>query len=248
MLARLRRTAYVKAMQIARFEAPAPGAPRSPPEDEPEGRRAPEPMFNAPWTIVLLTAVIVAGYAIQSRFPLQLVADAWAFSPSLLGEGEWERLITSQFLHGDWMHALMNAGFALAFGTPVARFFGMRPMGVVLFFAFYLVCGVLSSLAYAAVHQNEHSALMGASGAVSGFMGAAARLMAGRGWIGPILSRPVLSLGGVWIAINLVIGIIGTRFLPVAEGFGIAWEAHIAGFVAGVLLFSPFAWLAWMRR
>lgn len=232
-------------MEAALFEAPAQGgAPHLPPGREPEPRRAPEPIFNAPWTALALTAAIVGGYAVQSRFPLESVALSYAFSPALLDEGQWQRLFTSLFLHGNWAHALMNAAFALAFGTPVARYFGGRLGGAVLFFLFFLTCGVLSTLGYAALHAGEQSALVGASGAVSGFMGAAARLIAGRGQVGPILSRPVIGMGLAWLAVNLLIGLIGSGLIPGAGGVGIAWEAHVAGFVAGVLAFSPFAWLA----
>lgn len=233
-------------MEAALFEAPAPGggAPHLPPGREPELRRAPEPMFNAPWTVLALTAVIVGGYAIQSRFPLEAVALSYAFAPSMLQEGEWPRLITSLFLHGSWAHALMNAAFGLAFGTPVARYFGERLGGAALFFLFFLTCGVLSSLGFAALHLGEQSALVGASGAVSGLMGGAARLIAGRGQVGPILSRPVLGMGLAWLLVNLLVALIGSGMIPGAGGVAIAWEAHVAGFVAGVLVFDPFAWLA----
>lgn len=231
-------------MHAALFEAPADGGPRLPHQQQPDFRRTREPMFNAPWVVLLLTAVIVGGYAVQSRFPLDAVALSYAFSPALLMEGHWERLFTSLFLHGNWTHALMNAGFGLAFGTPVARYFGERLGGAALFFLFYLACGALSSLGYAALHPGEQSALVGASGAVSGLMGGAARLMAGHGRPGPIFSRTVLGMGAVWFAINLLIGLIGSGLLPGTEGATIAWEAHIAGFIAGVLVFSPFAWVA----
>lgn len=232
-------------MHAAHFEAPADGGPRLPPHrEQPEFRRAPEPIFNAPWAVLLLTAVLIGGYAIQSRFPLDAVAMSYAFSPALLAEGHWQRLFTALFLHGNWPHALMNAGFCLAFGTPVARHFGERLGGAALFFLFYLVCGALSSLGYAALHPGEQSALVGASGAVSGLMGAAARLIAGQGRVGPILSRTVLGMGAIWFAINAVVGVLGSGLLPGSENATVAWEAHIAGFVAGVLVFGPFAWIA----
>ncbi|MCR5875242.1 rhomboid family intramembrane serine protease [Phenylobacterium sp. J426] len=232
-------------MHVARFEAPADGGPHLPPHrQQPGSRRAPEPIFNAPWIALLLTAVIVGGYAIQSRFPLPAVAMDYAFSPALLEEGQWERVFTALFLHGNWPHALMNAGFCLAFGTPVARYFGERLSGAALFMIFYLACGALSTLGYVALHAGEQSALLGASGAVSGLMGGAARLMAGHGRPGPILSRVVLGMGAIWFAINAAIGLLGSGLLPGAESGAVAWEAHIAGFVAGVLLLTPFAWVA----
>lgn len=228
-------------MDAAHFEAPADGGPRLPNPHQPGSRRAPEPVFNAPWIVLLLTAVIVGGYAWQSRFPLDSVALSYAFSPSMLGEGRWERLVTSLFVHGNWMHALMNAGFALAFGTPVARYLHAdRAGGALVFVVFYLVCGALSSLGYAALHPGGQAALIGASGAVSGLMGAAARLMGGHGRLGPILSRTVLGMGAVWFAINAAIGLLGSGLLPGTEGAGVAWEAHIAGFIVGAVAFGPF--------
>lgn len=229
-----------------RAERPQPWGPG--PGEEPEESRRPrerEPMFNAPWPAVLLLAVIVGGYAVQSRFPAEATAGLWGYSPEAVAEGRWVTLVTALFLHGNWPHALMNAAFALAFATPVARYFGARPLGVASFFAFYLASGVLANLAFGAMHPASNALLVGASGAVSGLMGGASRLMAGQGWrLGPILSRPVLGMGGAWLAINLLIGLIGSQLIPGAGGAGIAWEAHVAGFVAGVFLVGPFAWIA----
>lgn len=222
----------------------SPAGPPPGPAPQPEPRRGREPMFNAPWPALTLLVLIVGGYALQSRFPLETVVGAFAFSAKALAQGRYGVLLTSLFVHGGWAHALMNAAFALAFGTPVARFFGARAGEAALFFAFYLACGVLASLGYAAVHPASATALVGASGAVSGLMGAAARLIAGRGRLGPIFSTPVLGMGAAWVIVNVLIGVIATGLVPGAEGAGIAWEAHLAGFAAGVLLISPFAWLA----
>ena len=173
---------------------------------------------------------------------------SYAFSPAMLSEGGWSRLVTALFLHGNWPHALMNGAFALAFGTPLARWFGVRAGGALVFLIFYVTCGVLSSLGYAALHLGEQSALVGASGAVSGLMGAASRLIAGQGaGLGPILSRPVLGMGAAWLAVNLLVAVIGSAAVPGADGVAIAWEAHLAGFVAGVLLAGPFSRLARRR-
>ena len=83
------------------------------------------------------------------------------------------------------------------------------------------------------MHPGGTALVVGASGAVSGLMGAAARLIGGGGRPGPIFSRPVLGMGGGWLAINLLIAVFGGSFLPGAGSAGVAWEAHIAGFVAG---------------
>lgn len=211
-------------------------------QPHPEPSPAREPIFRAPWPALLLAAVIVGGFALQTQLPVEPVIYAFAFSSAALEAGRWETLVTALFLHGGWMHALLNAGFALAFGAPVARFFGLNAAGVASFFAFYLACGALSSLAYAGIHPHQATPLVGASGAVSGLMGAASRLIAGRGRMGPIWSRPVLGMGAAWIIINLMVALIG--FAPGAGDATVAWEAHLAGFAAGVLTLDIFAWAA----
>ena len=234
-------------MTISPFEEspPSPWSGEPAPQPHPDERRpVREPAFNAPWPAAALAAAIVGGYAIQEFLPPDAVLNAFAFSPRGLAGGQWPTLITALFLHGNWAHALMNAGLALAFGAPVARFFGLRLQGVLAFFGFYLLTGVLGNLAYAGFHWGGPGVLVGASGAVSGLMGGAARLIAGRGRVGPIFSRAVFGIGGMWAAINVAIAIFGSSLLPGTNGAGVAWEAHIGGLLAGLLLITPFAWLA----
>lgn len=217
---------------------------------EPQGQQQGplrEPIFNAPWPALALVAVIIGGYAVQSMLPQEAVLEGFAFSPAALQAHRWHTLVTALFLHGSWAHALMNAAFALAFATPVARFFGTRPAGALFFFSFYLVCGVLSSLGYAAVHWTSPAVLVGASGALSGLMGASARLIAGGGRLGRIGSSVVIGMGAAWVIVNLLVGWLGSAFVPGTGGAGVAWEAHLAGFFAGVLLIGPFAWVARRR-
>jgi membrane associated rhomboid family serine protease len=174
--------------------------------------------------------------------------NSLVFAPADLLHGRWQTALTAVFLHGNLMHALLNAGFILAFGTPVARFLGLGARGAIAFFGFYLLTGVLANLAFAGVHWGSEAGLVGASGAASGLMAAAARIVAGRGRLGPILSRFVLSMGGAWIGINVLIALImlsfGAGMLPGTQGAGIAWEAHVAGFLIGLVAISPFARVA----
>ena len=235
-------------MSIYSFqETPARG-PWSSPDPQPEERDpAREPMFNAPWPALVLVGAILAGYAVQSRLP-EYFLNAYVFSPAALARGQWWTLITSIFLHGNWLHALSNAGFVLAFGTPVARLFGLRARGVLLYFGFYLVCGVFAALGFAAAHPHGTEAMVGASGAASGLVAAASRLVAGRGRLGPMVAPFVVTMGLAWLAVNLLVaGVMAagaTALLPGTGGAGIAWEAHLAGFLAGLVLVGPFARLA----
>lgn len=214
-------------------------------DDPSVAREAREPIFNAPWPVTALGLSIIGGYALQSQFPLEAVVANWGFTPATM-QARPETLLSAIVLHGSWPHALMNAAFAFAFGAPAARFLGTGARGVTVFTLFYVVCGVLANLAFAAVHPNEAVALVGASGAVSGLMGGTARLIAGRGLLGPILSPPVLALGAATIIINLLVVVTG-----LAPGLGdatIAWEAHLGGYLAGVLLFGLAARLAGAER
>lgn len=232
-------------------ETPARG-PWSGPEPQPEEREpAREPLFNAPWPTLVLVAAIVGGYALQSQVSEAVIAP-YVFSPAALARGAWWTLVTAIFLHGNWAHALSNAAFVLAFGAPVARLFGTTARGVGLYFAFYVLSGMLAALGFAAVHPGSADGMIGASGAASGLVAAAARLVAGRGRLGPMLAPFVLTMGAAWLLVNLLVAgvmVMGaTALLPGTGGAGVAWEAHLAGFLAGVVLIGPFAWLAGRRR
>lgn len=211
-----------------------------------QGRRAgaapPERMFNAPWPALAIAVIIIASYAAQGLLPYE--GRAYALYPVEVEAGRPLGLLTSLFLHGGWPHALMNAAFGLAFGTPVARLFGLRAAGVIAFFIFYLLCGVIAGLVFVVLHPGGLNPVLGASGAVSGLMGAAARLMDGQGRLGSPFSRSALSMAGAWIAVNLLIAVTGLA--PGLEEGSVAWEAHLGGFAAGLLLAGPFARL--LRR
>jgi len=233
-------------MTTSHFEetpaAPLPEPP--PPPFQPEDQPVHEPAFNAPWQSVALILLIVGGYGIQTLFREQDVINAFAFAPANLAPGHWETAITAIFLHGSWSHALMNGAFALAFATPVARYLGPKLEGGLLFFGFYVLTGVLANLGYAALHPGAVVPIVGASGAVSALMGAAARLIGGRGTPGPMFSKAVLSLGASWIFINMIFAFGGGALLPGAGSAGVAWEAHVIGFILGVPLIGLFGRLA----
>jgi len=205
-------------------------------------KRRSEPLFHAPWPSLLLAAMIVASYAVQSTILTapEALQPYW-FAPRDLAEGHYGGLVTSLFLHGGWAHALVNAGFALAFGAPVARLFGLGPRGALGFFLFYLVCGGIANLGFAALPHRMDEVLVGASGAVSGLAGAASRLMGRRDTdrLAPFFGTAVVGMTAAWITSNLLIGLFGVTVL--SGGAPIAWQAHIAGYAAGLLLIGPVA-------
>lgn len=215
----------------SRTAVPPTAAPASTPARRPERERA----VNAPWTVLATCALIVAAFLWQLSAGADAL-DRFALVPIELSAGRLAGLVGHIFLHGGWLHLFLNTTALLAFGAPVARLFGSSPAGALRFAAYFLVCGVLGGLFFWALHPTGAVPLVGASGAISGLMGGAARLIERRGVVGRPFSRAALGFVVPWIALNLLIGLAGAAFaLP------IAWEAHLGGLAAGLLLLGLFA-------
>lgn len=202
--------------------------------------------MNAPLVAVLTAASMPVLYWFQARLPDGGLS--FAFRPSSLWEGQewWPGLITSMLVHGGWAHVGMNAIAALAFGPPVAR---QMPgvVGAAAFLLFYVTCGVLATVGYGLVHPDSFDALVGASGAVFGLMGAAIRMLGRRdGRLTPLRDPRFLVTAATIMAVNAAAGLIGLA--PGAGGASIAWEAHAFGFVAGALLIGPWRLLSGKPR
>ena len=200
-------------------------------------RPASEPMVNAPAPVLAVVGSILLPYLVQSRLAEpDAMVGALALIPAEVPQGRVWPLITVLIVHGGWLHAILNALGALAFGAPVARWFGVRGSGR--FLLFYLLCALISSLGYVLLHWGQAGMLVGASGAISGLMGASSRLLDGRGRLAPFASRSVIGMAAAWLVINALMAMnwvdAGTGGAP------IAWEAHLFGYAAGLLLIGPF--------
>lgn len=198
-----------------------------------------ERAINAPWPVVALIAAILGAYLVQRSVGAEPAMLHYGFSPVSLAQGRWAPLVMALFLHASWVHALANCAFALAFGSPTARRMGVDAVGAAAFFIFYLVCGVLANLVYGAIHAGDVNVVIGASGAVAGLMGAASRLMGAGPGLAPLRSRPVVGMAAAWVLVNVIFGAIFAGWAPGANGAPIAWDVHLAGYAAGLLLFSP---------
>ncbi|UDF03884.1 rhomboid family intramembrane serine protease [Asticcacaulis sp. AND118] len=196
-----------------------------------------EPLFTAPWPAVVLSGLILALFALQSQFDTRDdLIYAFALNPALLSVDTLDTLVTTLFLHGSWMHAGLNAVFGLAFASGVARVFGTRAGGAALFFIYYLLCGVLAGAVYCALFPDRNVLLIGASGAISGLMGAAVRI--GPGYILPFTDRRVVGMSLAWTVINVL-----SAFVSILPSAGtIAWEVHLIGYAIGLLSIG-----VWMR-
>ena len=138
-------------------------------------------------------------------------------------------LVSSMFLHVNWMHLIGNMAFLWVFGDNVED-----SMGHGRFLLFYLLCGLFASLAHALADTQSISPLVGASGAIAGVLGAYLMLHPRVKVIVLVGLRIPLRLRAYW-----VIGFwLGLQFYFVATDAGgnTAWWAHIGGFVTGVML------------
>jgi membrane associated rhomboid family serine protease len=167
-------------------------------------------------------------------------ANRFGLEAGDVAQGRLSGLITALFIHGGWAHVGMNAAGALAFGAPVARALGTRGVGPLSFALFYLVCGVLAGLGYAVFNLNSTAAVIGASGAVSGLFGAASRLIEHKPGLSPFASRTVVGFAAAWLVTNVAMGLTG--FAPGMGAVQVAWQAHVAGYGAGLVLIGP-----WIR-
>jgi membrane associated rhomboid family serine protease len=186
---------------------------------------------------------------IPARYDASVTAD-------IVWPGGWEAdvwtFVTYALIHGDLTHLIVNAVWLLAFGSPVARRFGPWR-----FLAFMAMTAAAGAAVHLATHFGELLPMIGASAAISGAMAAATRFAFQRGgpltlWrdredgyrvpAAPLVSSlrdsRVLAFLLVWFGINLLFGLGSFGMAGVEQA--IAWQAHIGGFVAGLLAFSAF--------
>jgi membrane associated rhomboid family serine protease len=145
-------------------------------------------------------------------------------------------VLTAMFMHGGWIHLLSNMLFLWIFGDNVED-----KLGHTRYLSFYLVCGITASLCHVFTNLNSQVPSMGASGAIAGVMGAymflfpkaRIRTLLILGIFIQIIRIPAIVMLGYWILIQILSGFAesGPR-----TGGGIAWFAHIGGFIAGFSL------------
>jgi membrane associated rhomboid family serine protease len=154
----------------------------------------------------------------------------------------WITMFTSMFLHGGWGHILGNMLYLFVFGNHVER-----SMGHVRYLAFYLLCGLGANALEIATSVNSSVPGLGASGAIAGVLGGYLLLYPTSriGTLIPIgfVAFPariyawVFILG--WFLLNLVSGFVSQSDASAAAG-GVAYWAHVGGFITGLLLIRPF--------
>ena len=229
-----------------------------------------EPLFNVPSVIVasLIVLALIHGVRtlllaedqdiwlllyfafIPARYDSTAVLGG--LLPGGIGADIWT-FVTYSLLHGSWMHLCVNAVWLLAFGSALARRFGATR-----FLAFFAVTAAAGAAMHLLTNSGSQAPMIGASASISGAMAAAMRFAFQRG--GPlgalrgddaeafrvpaiplrhVMSDPrVLAFLAVWFGINILFGL-GSQSITGGDEI-VAWQAHIGGFLAGLLLFSWF--------
>jgi membrane associated rhomboid family serine protease len=147
-------------------------------------------------------------------------------------------LFSSQFLHADLLHLSFNMLFLWVFGNNIEE-----RLGRVRFLPFYLLCGAVAGLAQAAVDPDSVIPLIGASGAVSGILGAYLVLYPRvRIWtvVFPLVFLPFKLPAWLWLGIYFALQFVYLGDATTSGGDGVAYMAHIGGFVAGAALIRVF--------
>ncbi len=162
---------------------------------------------------------------------LRLPADIALIPP-------WMTAFSSMFLHGGWMHLLGNMLYLWIFGNNVEDAMGHRR-----FLLFYFVCGIAALLTHAYLDINSQVPMVGASGAISGVLGAYlllyphARVLVAIP-LGIFIHTTRLAAGwvlGFWFVLQIISSLVAT-----SQTGGVAWGAHVGGFVAGMVLVPLF--------
>lgn len=228
-----------------------------------------EPLFNVPPVVIALLAALALVHVLRTlilsdeqntEFLLMFAFIPVRYDASVLAGGalpggfgaEVWTFVTYSLIHADWTHYGVNAIWLLPFGSALARRFGAAR-----FLAFFAVTAIAGAVMHLATNAGSPYPVIGASASISGMMAAAMRFAFQRG--GPlnmmrggeqnyripaipltgVWSDPrILMFLGVWFAINILFGV-GSLPITGSEQT-VAWQAHIGGFLAGLLLFSWF--------
>lgn len=231
--------------------------------------RPSEPVLNLPGALTAVLVILVGIHVFRLILPAESdfwVLFTFGFVPArydaaLAGKlaefgGSAARVwtfVTYSLLHADFTHLVFNALWLLPFGSAVARRFG-----ALRFFLFLIVTSIAGAGAHLLTHAHELAPMIGASAAVSGAMAAAIRFAFGRGGflsfrrgnaeaaarvpalpLFQALRHPrVIAFLAVWFGVNIIFGLGSAPFTGPSQS--VAWQAHIGGFFAGLLLFSLF--------
>jgi membrane associated rhomboid family serine protease len=197
-----------------------------------------QPSYSVPFVTVaiIVTNVLVFLYQVSlDSYTLNWFISRYAIIPDRL---QYSDMVTSMFLHGGWMHLIGNMWFLWIYGDNVEDVLGHTK-----FLIFYLLCGIAAALLHAVLNPYSRVPTLGASGAIAGVMGAYlikfphSRILT----LVPIIiffttvEIPAVLILLYWFVIQIFSGFGSIGYSNVSRG-GVAWFAHVGGFVAGMIL------------
>ncbi len=194
-----------------------------------------KPFVN--WTLIGICALVFIYELVLPPRLLDAFFLQWGAIPAEIARfRDLHGLITSMFLHGGWAHFIGNMVFLLVFGDNIED-----AMGHVSYLLFYLLTGIAAGLAQTFLSASSTIPLIGASGAISGVLGAyivlfphgKVRTLVFFGFFGQIILVPAWVMIGIWFALQLFSGFAS---LGAPDVGGVAFWAHVGGFVAGAVL------------
>ncbi len=220
----------------------------------PRGREDAARLFNVPPVVAytaLALAAVFAAFSVAPRAVVWLLGGSLGLSPARFfagpiwgGDGgilAWlAPLFTHILIHASLAHLLFNSLWFVVFGTPVARRLGNAPF----FLLFFALSGAAGALFFSAFHASDPTILVGASGGVTGLLGGLVRFAFQNPAAGPVvhrvplMDRSVLVWSAVVIAINASVAVVGPGFG--AGGVDVAWQAHVGGYLFGLIAFPLF--------
>lgn len=203
------------------------------------------------WALIITNALVFLYELSLDDRALQVFFYHWGLVPKAfsspewgwingLPEQTWVNFLSNMFLHGGWMHFLSNMWFLYIFADNVEDH-----MGHLRFLCFYILCGLGASWMHLLFNADSPVPALGASGAISGVLGAYWRLFPTSRIITliPVFFYPLIVevyavvFIGFWFLIQLMQGF---GSLAIAQSAGVAWWAHVGGFIFGLLLYRAF--------
>lgn len=202
------------------------------------------------WTLILVNVLVFAYSQSLSEDSLRAFQYLHGLVPARFSFPDWAAragfpvrdyspFITSLFMHGSWMHVVLNLWLLWIFGDNVED-----RMGSVRFLAFYVLCGLLAGLAHLYANPQSVVPAIGASGAIAGIMGAFfflfpyARIVIWVFFLPIFIEVPAIAFLGIWILIQLYKATTG--LVSAGTYTDVAWFGHLGGVVAGMFLHRLF--------
>lgn len=211
-------------------------------DDNPSSSR---PVITVLLILVCAAVFLSVFYGLGSEAAIERVISTYGATPAaLMAPGNLlakaPTLVTSLFLHGGWLHLIGNMWFLWIFGDNVEDLMGHGG-----FVAFYLAAGVAASATHVLLNQMSTNPLIGASGAIAGVLGAytvlfpRARIVSllPLGLFTRLIAIPAVLFLPLWFLMQFVYGLASLA----GAGAGVAWWAHVGGFIAGIALVPVFA-------